>query len=275
MLLWSILVRHPHITVPLKICQGEVQRVVLRSEKVGEMVDKFVLEVQPKTELLEHVHQDDQSDESQTCHRCRYPGCDKVYVHEKRRNNHATNVHGMRIEDHQPNRSPPNPRDEDDIFNYSNNILKTGLLLNDLQDATKEGDGGRNEYMWKFLMLMFKVCGKTKYVLAAICLHAQLNALLTPREAHSLRLNRTLNLKGGVGRNVAIDQVMGHNVRETKDLMYVHGANLNFSSAQAYSIASNPVKDTINNLDHEKIGSLRLHAAQAYSRHIYEHKINV
>ena len=47
------------------------------------------------------------------------------------------------------------------------------------------------------------------------------------------------------------DQVMEHNVRETKDLMYAHGANLNFSSAQTYSRASNPVKDTINNFDHE------------------------
>ena len=44
---------------------------------------------------------------------------------------------------------------------------------------------------------------------------------------------------------------MEHNVRETKDLMYAHGANLNFSSAQTYSRASNPVKDTINNFDHE------------------------
>lgn len=184
-------------------------------------------------------------------YRCRYPGCDKMYVHEKRHNNHEINVHGMRIEDHQPDRSPPNPKDEDGIFNYSHNILKTGLLLRDLQDATKEGDGGRMEYLWKFLMLMFKVCGKTKYALAAIRMHAQLNALPTPREAHSLRWNRTINLKGGVGRNVAIDQVMEHNVRETKDLMYAHGANLNFSSAQTYSRASNPVKDTINNFDHE------------------------
>ena len=42
-------------------------------------------------------------------------------------------------------------------------------------------------------------------------LHAQLNALLTPREAHSLRWNRTINLKGGVGRNVAIDLLIGDN----------------------------------------------------------------
>ena len=137
------------------------------------------------------------------------------------------------------------------IFNYSHNILKTGLVLRDFQDAIKEGDGGRIEYIWKFLMLLFKVCGKTTYALAAIRLHAQLNSLLTPQEAHSLRWNRTINLKGGVGRNVAIDQAMEHNIRETKELMYAHGANLNFSCAQTYSRASNPIKDTICNFDNE------------------------
>ena len=98
-------------------------------------------------------------------------------------------------------------------------------------------------------MLYFKVCGKPKYALAAIRLHAQLNALLTPREAHSVIWNRTINLRGGVERNVPIDQVMEHNIRETKELMYAHGANVNFSSAQTYSRASNPIKETILNFD--------------------------
>ena len=215
-------------------------------EKVGQVLDKFVLlHVQPEEVLLEDAlqHEDDQT------YTCRYPNCDRVYIQEKRRNNHEINVHGIQIQDAE--RSPPNPRNEDGIFNYAHNILKTGLLLRDFQDAVREGDGGRIEYIWKFLMLMFKVCGKTKYALAAIRLHAQLNALLTPREAHSLRWNRTINLKGGVGRNIAIDQAMEHNIRETKELMYAHGANLNFSSAQTYSRASNLIKETICNLDHE------------------------
>lgn len=117
--------------------------------------------------------------------------------------------------------------------------------------TTRWGDGRRTEYIWKFLMLLFKVCGKTKYALAAIRLHSQLNALLTLREAHSLRWNRTINLKGGIARNQAIDQVMEHNIKETKELMYAHGANSNFSSAQINSRASNPIKETICNFDHE------------------------
>ena len=156
-------------------------------EKVGEMVDKFVLlHVQPEELLLEDALQS-QDNQCQPRYKCRYPTCETVYIHEKRRDNHEFNVHGIRIQEQSPDRSPPNPVKEDDIFNYSHNILKTGLLLRDFQDSVKEGDGRGTEYIWKLLMLMFKVCGKTKYALAAIRLHAQLNALLTPREAHSLR----------------------------------------------------------------------------------------
>lgn len=48
-----------------------------------------------------------------------------------------------------------------------------------------------------------------------------------------------------------IDQVMEHNIKETKELMYAHGANLNFSPAQICRRASNPIKETICNFDHE------------------------
>ena len=44
---------------------------------------------------------------------------------------------------------------------------------------------------------------------------------------------------------------MEHNIRETKDLMYAHGAKLNFNSAQAYSRAANPIKNIVQNFDQE------------------------
>ena len=76
----------------------------------------------------------------------------------------ALQIHAMRME----------------FFNYSHNIVKTGLLFKDFQDAVKEADGARVEYLWKFMMLLFKVAGKTKYALAAARLHYQLHSLLTP-----------------------------------------------------------------------------------------------
>ena len=217
-------------------------------DAVEKLVEKYVLlEAQPTAVLFNDMQQTEQPQ----IFECRYPDCNRQYQHEKRRNNHEVSVHGLNITNHaeQDERSPPDPRSEDGVFNYSHNIAKTGLLFKDFQDAIKEGDGARAEYLWKFMMLLFKVSGKTKYALAAARLHAQLHALLTPQEAHSLRWNRTVNLKGGVGRNIAIDQAMEHGVRDTKQLMYGQGANLSFQTAQTYSRASDDVKSIMVNFD--------------------------
>ena len=220
-------------------------------EKVGELVNKYVLfkpELDESTTLHEEIRE---AEACQERYVYRFPSCDKIYVHKKRRNNHEVSAHGLTMPRENEERSPPNPKDDDGVFNYSHNIMKTGLLLRDFQDAIKEGDGGRLERLWKFMMLLFKVTAKTKYALVAIRLHAQLNALLSPREAHSLRWNRTINLKGGKGRNVAIDQVQEHRIKETKELMSGHGANLTFPSAQIYSRASDGVTETMKNFDKE------------------------
>ncbi|KAL9978099.1 hypothetical protein ACROYT_G015580 [Oculina patagonica] len=126
---------------------------------VGKLVEKYVfLEIQPTAVLFTKVQEAEQPQR----YNCRYPECDKNYQHEKRRNNPEVSVHGLTIRNHEE-RSPPDYRNEDGVFNYSHNIVKTGLLFQDFQDAIKEGDGARMEYLWKFMMLLFKVAGKTKY----------------------------------------------------------------------------------------------------------------
>ena len=66
-----------------------------------------------------------------------------------------------------------------------------------------------------------------------------------------MELDTTLNVKGRVGRKVGIDQVMEHNIRETKDLMFAHGAYLTFHSAQEYSRAASVIKDNAAYFDCE------------------------
>ena len=237
----------PQATPTLNMVQaGDLKK------KVGELVNKYIL-FKPEIDISTTLHEE-LSREAEACqerYACRFPSCNSTYVHEKRCNNHVISAHELTIPSERVERSPPNPNDGDGVFNYSHNILKTGLLLRDFQDAVREGDGNRLECLWKFLMLLFKVAGKTKYALAAIRLHAQLNAILLPSEAHSLRWNRTINLKGGIGRNVAIDQVHEHRIKETKELMSGRGSNLTFSSAQTYSRASNGVGCVMKNFDKE------------------------
>lgn len=157
-------------------------------DAVEKLVEKYVLlEAQPAAVLFNDMQQIEQPQ----IFECRYPDCNRQYQHEKRRKNHEVAVHGLNITNHaeQDERSPPDPCSEDGVFNYSHNIAKTGLLFKDFQDAIKEGDGARAEYLWKFMMLLFKVVGKTKYALAAARLHAHY--------MHYLRLKRPI-LSAGI-----------------------------------------------------------------------------
>ena len=54
-------------------------------------------------------------------------------------------------------------RTEDNVFNYSKNALAMSYLFKDFLDARKHGDGQRVIRLYKFLLLYFKVDGRTKY----------------------------------------------------------------------------------------------------------------
>ena len=46
------------------------------------------------------------------------------------------------------------------------NVLGIELFAWDMEDAIREGDGERMIRLWKFLLLLFKQAGKTKYRIA-------------------------------------------------------------------------------------------------------------
>ena len=83
-------------------------------DTVEKLVEKYVLEAQPAAVLFNDL----QRSEHPQIFNCRYPDCDREYQHEKWRNNHEVTVHGLNITNHEQNeRSPPDPRSEDGIFN--------------------------------------------------------------------------------------------------------------------------------------------------------------
>lgn len=66
-------------------------------EKAGELVNAYVLfkaELDESTTIYEEIC------EAETCHGnyvCRFPSCNKIYVHEKCCNNHEVSAHGLTI----------------------------------------------------------------------------------------------------------------------------------------------------------------------------------
>ena len=56
-----------------------------------------------------------------------------------------------------------------------------------------------------FLLQYYKAFGHHKYAIAAFRLIANVTAVLTKQKAHKLTWNRTINNKGGKGRNMSND----------------------------------------------------------------------
>ena len=95
-------------------------------------------------------------------------------------------------------------------FDYACTRLSFGLFVANFDDAVKEGDGERILRSWKFALLIFKAYNHSKYALASLLLQAGVSAMLTPRQAHRLTWNRTVNTKGGKGKNISLDLRLEH-----------------------------------------------------------------
>ena len=67
-----------------------------------------------------------------------------------------------------PTDSLQTSHNNDDVSSYMSNVLGMGLFAWDMEDAIREGDGERMIRLWKFLLLLFKQAGKTKYSLEAM-----------------------------------------------------------------------------------------------------------
>ena len=107
---------------------------------------------------------------------------------------------------------------EDCVLNYACNVMGHILLARNFQDAARESDGTRSVRCWKFFLLHYRAeSSRSKYAIEAFHLLAQINALLSPRMAHELTWNRTVNVNGGVGNNIPLDLHLEHLNRVFKD----------------------------------------------------------
>ncbi|KAL7379575.1 hypothetical protein ABVT39_001551 [Epinephelus coioides] len=84
-------------------------------------------------------------------------------------------------------------------------------------------------------MLHFKEAGCHKYALEALKLQLDLHAVQSPRVAHRLMWNHTVNTAGGEGKNIALDLNCEHYIRYTKVQMQHQGANVKFEIAEEMS----------------------------------------
>ena len=155
------------------------------------------------------------------------------YRHDgQHRRRHEQSIHNLFIDDSPTNQSGqsselPSDLVHDDMFNYQCNLLDHGLLYLNFNDAVAEGDGDRIIRCWKFLLLHFyHDSGSTKYALEALYLQLQQQALLSQRQAYRQHWNRSVNNRGGSGKNVPIDLEIEHDNNSIKEGIRKLGPNL-------------------------------------------------
>lgn len=107
--------------------------------------------------------------------------CGREYRYKKALNNHVLKQHPDHTEGNLAKEASPQANPEpieleitDDRFNYACVRLSMGLLLRNVDDAVKEGDGDRIIRCWKISLLLFRAHHHTKYALASLHLQAAL-----------------------------------------------------------------------------------------------------
>lgn len=114
----------------------------------------------------------------------------------------------------------------DGVFNYASALLNDGLLLLELKDAIREGDGHRILRCWKVLLMYFHFARHKNYQSEAFHLLAEVSAAASPRIASQLTWSRCVNIRGGKGKNIPLDLHMEHLNRTVKDHVTTLGANV-------------------------------------------------
>ena len=204
------------------------------------IVDTYIL--RDHQSLMELARDFDQQQQTMKQVQCRHPGCTKTYIYLKCRQNHEQREHNLSlpVSDHDGLLlSTDRDRDRnsscspiDHVYEYSTALMKLGLLHRDFHDAIRDADGDRIAMLWKFLMLIFYHHGHTKYSLEALLLTARLEATLTIQQAEKLKWNRSVNTRGGTGRNIPLDLALEHLNNSTKRDIKNLGANVTPEAAR-------------------------------------------
>ena len=137
---------------------------------------------------------------------------------------------------------------KDSIHEYAREVLAKALFVFTFNDAIKEGDGNRVYRIWKYLLLIYREAGRTKYALEALNLHLQVYGL-SPRLSFELKWTRFVNSKGGKGKNVPADLHMEHLNRACKTAIAGLEANVSEKSVDRAAKCLRTTMEVCTNFD--------------------------
>lgn len=135
--------------------------------------------------------------------------------------------------------------------NYSKNALFLCYLIKNFIDARKHGDGARLLRIYKFLLIYFKIDGRTKYSFQSLHLLAQVNLLLPPPLAHELTWNRFVNIIGRVDTNVELDRHLEHLNKYVKADLAQYQGKITEKSVARCSRSYYKIEQIIDSIDQQ------------------------
>ena len=102
-------------------------------------------------------------------------------------------IHGADEPLHEAETKELSSFNQDYMFNYHQAKLAFGLILFEMGDCIKEGDGERLFEIYKLALLLYKSTGHTKYSYAVLLYLAKINFILPDNKAFTLKWNRFYN----------------------------------------------------------------------------------
>ena len=158
------------------------------------------------------------------------PNCNKTYRQKGWLDRHLSSVHNIRAESDRPMES-------DDTNSIARSFMKVALLIRDTDRAYRTGDGGRLIRNAKLQLLLSHVTKHYKYRLWMWRQLAYSKAILSQRQSMEYIWNVTVNLSGGLGRNIANDNLVELQVDSIKKKLKAQGSNVSYNSARKAALS--------------------------------------
>ena len=182
-------------------------------------------------------------------YKCRHDGCDCTFIYDGKKRIDHEKSHGL----HLVSSKATNSFSDDSIFCYQLSFMDYAMIVYNFYDAVSEGDGMRIIRCWKFMLPHLKNDGQRsrKYALEGLYLITQIEAMLSPAEAHSIIWNRFHKRKTSCGGNIPLDLMLEHYNNVMKSVIRLLGPNnTNHRAVNRYARALTINKQLLDNFDH-------------------------
>ena len=207
--------------------------------------------------------------------------CGRSYKTDGWLRKHLVNEHNWEFGGENIDESKP-----DHIALYRSSFMKCALILRDTNDAFKMGDGNRILRNSKFEMLCADVGKHSKYKLWLFRFVAYCVSLLTKKQAMEYLWNCTVNIAGGMTKNIPNDNLVEILVQSIKKKISQQGANATFSSARKAALSTQVQNAIHDNLSSEckvkctgktrpsvnKDSDIRLIIAELFKSNVFENR---